>query len=72
MNENAITDLVATLEDFADLKAAKMRFDELYEQRKQEELGKVKHAAEQIDCSVVVNGHAKPKRGRRPKPHEDK
>ena len=67
----AVDDLFAKLSDFSEIKAAKIRFDELYDQRKQEELQKIKHAAEQIDHTLVANGHDKPKRrGRKPKDHD--
>jgi hypothetical protein len=67
-----IDDLFAKLPDFADRKAAKLRFDELFEQARQEEIAKVQQAAERIEHKIVANGHDKPKRGRRPKHHEEK
>ena len=72
VNENTmIDDLVAKLSDFADLKVAKTRFDELYEQRRHQQREKVQHDAEQIECTLIANGHDKPKRrGRKPKDHD--
>lgn len=66
-----IDDIFAKLTDFADLKVAKLRFDELYEQRRQEETEKVRQAAERIDHTLVANGHGKPaRRGRTRKNHD--